>query len=337
MTKTAVVILNYNGEEFLRKFLPSVVEHSASADVIVADNGSTDASVAVLKKEFPRVKLLALDQNYGFCGGYNRALAQVDASYYVLLNSDIEVTPGWIEPIISLLDNHADIDAVQPKILSYHHKNEFEYAGAAGGFIDSLGYPYCRGRIFTKTEQDAGQYNDERQIFWATGACLFIRAKTYHRFGGLDESFFAHMEEIDLCWKINRTTQKVYYCGKSVVYHVGAGTLGYGHPRKTYLNFRNGLVLIYKHFDPTELVYKLPARLILDWLAAFIYLVKGQWKHTLAVLKAHLHFFQRLPENSVRRRALRREYPTYSRMSIHRGLIIVDYYLKRNRTFSNPK
>lgn len=337
MTKTAVVILNYNGEKFLRKFLPSVVEHSASAEVIVADNGSTDASCEILKKEFPGVQLLELDQNYGFCGGYNRALARIDASYYVLLNSDIEVTPGWIEPIVRLLDNHTDIDAVQPKILSYYNKHEFEYAGAAGGFIDSLGYPYCRGRIFTKIEQDARQYDDERPIFWATGACLFIRAETYHKFGGLDESFFAHMEEIDLCWKINRTPQKVYYCGKSVVYHVGAGTLGYGHPQKTYLNFRNGLALVYKHFDSTELVYKIPARLMLDWLAAFIYLVKGKPKHTLAVLKAHVHFLKFLPEHRVKRRVLRHQYPTYSRASIHKGLIIVDYYLKRNTTFSSPR
>ena len=337
MTKIAVVILNYNGEKFLRKFLPSVVEHSASAEVIVADNGSTDASREILRKEFPGVRLLELDQNYGFCGGYNRALRQIDASYYVLLNSDIEVTPGWIDPIVNLLDNHADIDAVQPKILSYYNKHEFEYAGAAGGFVDSLGYPYCRGRIFTKIEPDAGQYDDERQIFWATGACLFIRAETFHKFGGFDESFFAHMEEIDLCWKINRTPKKVYYCGKSVIYHVGAGTLGYGHPRKTYLNFRNGLALIYKHFDSTELVYKIPARLILDWLAAFIYLAKGKPKHTLAVLKAHAHFLKRLPENRAKRQAIRRQYPTYSRASIHTGLIIVDYYLKRNTTFSNPR
>lgn len=337
MTKTAVVILNYNGEKFLRKFLPSVVAHSPSAEVIVADNGSTDASLEVLKKEFPQVKLIEFDQNYGFCGGYNRALAQVSASYYVLLNSDIEVTPGWIEPVVQLLDSHPDIDAVQPKILSYHNKHEFEYAGAAGGFIDSLGYPYCRGRIFTKIERDSGQYDDERQIFWATGACLFIRSETYHKFGGLDESFFAHMEEIDLCWKINRTPQKVYYCGKSVIYHVGAGTLGYGHPRKTYLNFRNGLVLIYKHLDPDELVYKIPARLMLDWLAAFIYLVKGQPRHTVAVLKAHLHFFKRLPQNRVKRHAIRNQYASYSRASIHKGLIIVDYYLKRNKIFSNPR
>jgi len=337
MTKTAVVILNYNGEKFLRKFLPSVIEHSASAEVIVADNGSTDTSREVLKKEFPQVRLLTLDRNYGFCGGYNRALAQIEATYYVLLNSDIEVTPGWIEPIVAMLDNHADIDAAQPKILSYHNKHEFEYAGAAGGFIDSLGYPYCRGRIFSKIEHDAGQYDDERRIFWATGACLFIRAQTFHKFQGFDESFFAHMEEIDLCWKINRTPQKVYYCGKSVVYHVGAGTLGYGHPQKTYLNFRNGLALIYKHFDSTELVYKIPGRLMLDWLAAFVYLVKGKPKHMLAILKAHVHFLRSLPESRVKRQLLRQQHPTYSRASIHHGLIIVDYYLKRNTTFNNPR
>lgn len=337
MTKTAVVILNYNGEKLLQKFLPFVINHSFPGEVIVADNGSTDGSLNLLKKEFPRVKLLELDKNYGFCGGYNRALNQIDAAYYVLLNSDIEVTPGWLDPMVKLLDDNPGIDAVQPKILSYQNKTEFEYAGAAGGFIDPLGYPYCRGRIFTQIEHDKGQYNDEREIFWATGACLLIRAETYHKFGGLDEDFFAHMEEIDLCWKINRTRQKIYYCGKSAVYHVGAGTLGYGSPRKTYLNFRNGLVLIFKHFDPGEFIYKIPVRFLLDWLAAFIYLVKGQPKHALAVFQAHLHFFRLLPKNRIKRREIRKHYPTYSRTSIHAGLIIIDYYLKRNKTFNSPR
>ncbi len=233
MSRTAVVILNYNGEKLLRDFLPSVVQYSGSAEVIVADNGSTDGSVACLEQMFPAVKLIRLDHNYGFCGGYNRALQQVDADYYVLLNSDVEVTAGWLGPMVALLDKQPAVAAVQPKILAWARKDLFEYAGAGGGYIDFLGYPFCRGRMFKTVETDNGQYNDSRPIFWATGACLMIRREAYHRFGGLDEDFFAHMEEIDLCWKLQRANAQIWYEGQSTVYHVGAGTLGYESPRKT--------------------------------------------------------------------------------------------------------
>ena len=248
MSRTAIVILNYNGEKLLPQFLPSVLQHSADAEIIVADNASSDQSIALLKKNFPKIRLIQLDENYGFCGGYNRALRQIHADYYVLLNSDVEVTAHWLTSMTQLLDSHPGIAAVQPKILSYHQKEKFEHAGAGGGFIDSLGYPFCRGRIFDHIEEDTGQYNDELPVFWCSGACMMIRSEAYHAFGGFDEDFFAHMEEIDLCWKLHRTNQSVYYCGKSTVYHVGAGTLGYGNPRKIFLNFRNGLALIYKHF-----------------------------------------------------------------------------------------
>jgi len=337
MTKVAVVILNYNGEKLLRKFLPSVLLHSPQAEIIVADNGSNDGSLALLNQEFPQVKLILLDRNYGFCGGYNRAIDHLDATYVVLLNSDVEVTPGWLDPMIDLLDTHPDVAAVQPKILSYYHKTEFEYAGAAGGFIDALGYPYCRGPVFRQVEKDEGQYNDVRPVFWATGASLLIRTKTFKHFGGFDEDFFAHMEEIDLCWKINRTDQKVYYCGNSVVYHVGAGTLGYESPRKTYLNFRNGLFLLFKHLDPFELIYKMPLRISLDWLAALVYLMKGQPAHTVSILKAHIHFLRSLTTTRLKRKAIRSTYPAYSRANIHKGLIIVDYYLKRTQAINSPK
>ena len=240
MTKTAVVILNYNGEKFLREFLPVVIKLSGNAKIVVADNGSTDLSVELLKQKFPTVELIRLDNNYGFCGGYNRALKQVEAEYYVLLNSDVEVTPEWLEPLVALLDSSSDIAAAQPKVLSYNDKDHFEYAGAAGGFMDSLGYPFCRGRLFDITEKDTGQYNDTREVFWATGACLIIRSAVYHKLGGLDEDFFAHMEEIDLCWKVQRAGHKVYYCGTSHVFHVGGGTLSKSNPRKTYYNLRNG-------------------------------------------------------------------------------------------------
>jgi len=331
MIRAAVVILNFNGENFLRQFLPSVLSNTPEGEVIVADNGSTDQSLFVMEKEFPNVRVIKLDKNYGFCGGYNRALAQVKAHYYILLNSDIEVTPNWLTPMLDILDRDKSIAAVQPKILSFHQKNKFEYAGAGGGFIDTLGYPYCRGRIFDHQEEDEGQYDDEVQIFWASGASLVIRSEDYQKFGGLDEDFFAHMEEIDLCWKLQRDHHKVYYCGKSTIYHVGAGTLAYDNPRKIFLNFRNGLSLIYYHFDPSELLYKFPLRVFLDWVAALSFLLKGKPKNFAAVLQAHQEFFQKLGLHRSKRRALRLAYPTYARPTIHPGLIIVDYYLRRKK------
>lgn len=327
MSHTAVVILNHNGEKLLQQFLPSVLEFSNGAEIIVADNASTDQSIAVLKKDFPTVRLVLLDQNYGFCGGYNRALNEVKADYYVLLNSDIEVTKDWLSPLVKLLDDNPSIACVQPKILSYHHKNKFEHAGAGGGFIDSLGYPFCRGRIFDYVEMDEGQYNDEREIFWATGACMVIRSESFHRFEGFDEDFFAHMEEIDLCWKLHRVNQKVYYCGSSSVFHVGAGTLGYGNPKKTYLNFRNGLSLIYKHLSSAELIYKLPSRIILDWTASSTFLLKGDVGNCLAVLKAHVDFFGNIGRDKVKRKKIRQVSPGYSHAGIRHGLIILDYYV----------
>ncbi len=333
MSHTAVVILNYNGEKLLQQFLPGVIQYSQQAEIIVADNGSTDQSLAILARDFPSVRIITLDKNYGFCGGYNHALKQVDADYYVLLNSDVEVTQGWLDAPVRLLDNTREIAAVQPKVLSFRQKNNFEYAGAAGGLIDSLGYPFCRGRIFAHVEEDKGQYNDEVEIFWATGACMIIRSKLYHQFQGLDEDFFAHMEEIDLCWKLHRAGYKIYYSGKSTVYHVGASTLDYKSPRKTYLNFRNGLSLIFKHLGSNELIYKLPVRILLDWLAAVIFLIRFQPKNTLAVLRAHLHFFRNLSRDKAKRSAIHKEYPTYPRSVIAKGIILVDYYLKGRKQY----
>lgn len=338
MTKTAVVILNFNGEKLLPEFLPSVIEHSSGAEVYVADNASTDQSIALLKERFPLVKIIPLEKNFGFCGGYNRALAVIEADYFVLLNSDVQVTSGWLNPLQQILDAHADVAAVQPKILSYRNKNRFEYAGAAGGYIDSLGYPFCRGRLFNHVEEDHHQYDDEREIFWATGACFIIRSKVYREFNGLDEDFFAHMEEIDLCWKIHRTGQKVFYTGRSVVYHLGAGTLGYDNPRKTYLNFRNGLSLIHKHLDSGELLYKFPLRLFLDWIAAVVFLVKGSLKNSLSVFKAHADFFMSFKNHVNKRSTLRRKYPSYSTQTVYRGLILLNYYVKGIKKYpSNPK
>lgn len=334
MTTTAVVILNYNGASFLQQFLPTVLKHSPEAEVIVADNCSTDGSLAYMQTAHPGVRVIALDRNYGFCGGYNRALAQVEADYFVLLNSDIEVTAGWLQPMISLLDGDVLIQALQPKILSYKERGRFEYAGAAGGFIDRLGYPFCRGRLFAYAEEDRGQYNDVREIFWATGACLMIRAGVYRQQGGLDEDFFAHMEEIDLCWKINRAGGKVYYCGQSTVYHVGAGTLSYGSPRKTYLNFRNGLTMLLKHYDGWELVLKLPFRLVLDWVAANVFILQGQFGQAWAIWRAHLDFAGSAGRTWRKRRKIVTAYPAYSREHVYKGLIIADYYLRRKRAIS---
>ncbi|MBL0742900.1 glycosyltransferase family 2 protein [Chryseolinea lacunae] len=331
MSRTAVVILNYNGETLLPRFLPSVLLHSEGAEIIVADNGSTDGSVALLRQSFPQVRLVILDNNYGFCGGYNRALAHVQADVYVLLNSDIEVTPRWLSPLEELLQTRPEIAAVQPKILSYNKKDTFEHAGAGGGLIDALGYPFCRGRVFDSVEQDTGQYNDTTEVFWASGACLAIRANLFHQLGGFDEDFFAHMEEIDLCWKLNRARHKVYYCGQSTIYHLGAGTLGYNSPRKTYLNFRNGLSLIFKHLNPGELLVKLPLRMMLDWLAAVVFLLKGQAGNFNAVGKAHLHFVLHIGRDRRKRRLLRAIYPAYSKTSVFPGSVVFSYYMKGKR------
>jgi GT2 family glycosyltransferase len=326
---TAIVILNYNGEKFLRQFLPSVLAHSGDARVIVADNASTDSSLLVLKHEFPAVEVITFDQNYGFCGGYNRALKQISSDYYVLLNSDVEVSAGWLTPLIKLLDNDPSTAAVQPKILAWSQKDTFEYAGAGGGFLDALGYPFCRGRLFDVLEKDNGQYNDTREVFWASGACLVIRAGVYHTLGGLDEDFFAHMEEIDLCWRIHRVGQKVMYCGESTVFHVGAGTLSRSNPRKTYLNFRNGLALLFKNLPAFALLWKLPVRMLLDYVAALQFLLKGESQHARAVMRAHGHFMSALPSLSQKRRDLR----IYAHQAtLYPGSIVVAHFLlKKNR------
>ena len=331
MSRTAVVILNYNGEKLLRQFLPSVVQYSSEAEIIIADNNSSDRSVPFVQQTFPQIRIIQLDQNYGFCGGYNRALKQVVADYYLLLNSDIEVTPQWLGPMISVLDRHPTVAAVQPKVLSYHHKNKFEHAGAAGGFIDSLGYPFCRGRIFDYVEEDRGQYDDQREVFWATGACLMIRSEVFTKFGGFDEDFFAHMEEIDLCWKLQRAKHKVFYCGDSTIYHVGAGTLGYQNPKKVFLNFRNGLSLLFKHLNTGELFYKLPLRMLFDLLAAFQFLLKGEVRSFAAVIRAHLKFLFDLSRDVRKRSEIRKAFPTYSEAMIFKGSVVIDYFLKGKR------
>ena len=288
--RIAVVILNFNGAEMLRAFLPSVVDYSPEAEVIVADNCSTDASAQVMREEFPAVRYIQLEKNYGFADGYNRALAQVEAEYFLLLNSDVEVTQGWLAPMLEYMDSHPGVAACQPKLLSYKNKIEFEYAGACGGFIDKYGYPYCRGRIFDTVEEDKGQYDSVAELFWATGAALMIRAEDYRAAGGLDGTFFAHMEEIDLCWRLRSRGRGIVCIPQSCVYHVGGATLNKSNPRKTYLNFRNNLLMLYKNLPENELRHVMFVRALLDYVAAFKSLLSGDAAGCRAVLQARRDF-----------------------------------------------
>ena len=294
--KIAIAILNWNGQAWLQKFLPSVVQHSTGAEIYVIDNASTDESVSSLKQNFPTVKIVENDSNKGFTGGYNEGLKKIEADIYCLLNSDVEVTANWLEPVRSLFLSDQNIAAVQPKILSYSEKNKFEFAGAGGGFIDNLGYPYCRGRIFEKIEEDHGQYDDETEIFWATGCCLFIRSVDFHALNGFDERFFAHQEEIDLCWRLQNNGRKVFYTGKSTVYHVGGATLNKQSPKKTYLNMRNNLTMMFKNLRKRDLIWVIPARYVLDGVAGVYFGIKEGFPHFWAVIKAHGWIYAHMAE-----------------------------------------
>lgn len=292
--KIAIAILNWNGKSWLEKFLPNVLENSQSAEVYVIDNASTDDSVAYISTHFPSVKIVVNQQNHGFAGGYNEGLKQIHSDIYCLLNSDVEVTPGWLDPVAILFEKNPDIAAIQPKVLDYNRKNFFEFAGAGGGLIDNLGYPYCRGRVFENVEEDKGQYNDETEIFWASGCCLFIRSDDFWNQNGFDARFFAHQEEIDLCWRLKNSGRKIYYTGKSAIYHVGGGTLQKQNPRKTYLNIRNNLSMMLKNL-PSGKLYLIFIRLCLDGIAGIYFMFKHGFSHTWAVIKAHFGFYAQLP------------------------------------------
>ena len=330
--KVAVVILNYNGRKFLEQFLPNVIASCdpALAEVVVADNASEDDSVAFMREHFPNIRLIENGSNGGFATGYNLALRQVEAQYYVLLNSDIEVAPGWIEPVIAFMDADSQIAACQPKILSYYHKEQFEYAGASGGFIDKYGYPFCRGRIFQNLETDEGQYDTPMEVFWATGACMFVRADLYHQIGGLDDSFFAHMEEIDLCWRLKNVGYKVYCCPQSKVYHIGGGTLPKNSPRKTYLNFRNNLSLLVKNLPKHRVKRTILYRILLDWVAALKFLCEGCYKDCGMVFKAHWDFYRRLKSL----RAKRKENTHQLVSCIYKRNIVFDSIVRGRKKFS---
>lgn len=288
MRKVSVVILNWNGAEMLRTFLPSVVKYTNPelAEVCVADNGSTDNSVDIVRNEFPSVRLIPFKDNYGFAEGYNKVMNNVDTDYVVLLNSDVEVTEGWIEPILSYMESHKDVAACQPKILSYHDKKKFEYAGASGGYIDKYGYPFCRGRVFDSLETDNGQYDTPADIFWASGAAMFVRREVYVAVGGLDPKFFAHMEEIDLCWRLLSRGYRLVCIPESKAYHVGGATLKKENPKKTYLNFRNNLLMMYKNLPSDELRKVMIVRCFLDYLAVVFYILKFDFSNAFAVVKA---------------------------------------------------
>lgn len=332
MVKTAVVILNYNGRNYLETFLPKVNQYNDDYTIFIADNASTDDSVDFLQEHYPALPLIKLPHNLGFSQGYNETLKQIQAEYYILLNSDVEVTPRWSLPLIQLMENNPSIAACQPKILDYNDKSRFEYAGAAGGFIDYLGYPFCRGRLFDTLEKDTGQYNDTTPIFWATGACLAIRAEVFHSLGGFDKDFFAHMEEIDLCWRIRSSGLQVYYCGDSHVFHIGGGTLSKSNPHKTYLNFRNGLTMLYKNTEQKRLYRSIGLRIGLDLIAAIRFLVSGSPKETMAVLRAITHFVnQRVGSKQRREEHYKTKHPI---PEIYPRSIVKAYFIDKIRYFS---
>ncbi len=334
--KTAVIILNWNGRDLLEEFLPVVIKHSDSDDckVFVADNGSTDDSVDFVKQNFPGTPLIVFDENYGFAEGYNKAINQVDAEYVVLLNSDVETTPGWIEELTLFMDSNDEVAAAQPKILSYKERDMFEYAGAAGGYIDWFGYPFCRGRILESVEKDTGQYDTVKPVFWATGASLFIRMRDYIDVGGLDGRFFAHMEEIDLCWRLNSRGRKVVCVPSSVVYHVGGASLSKSNPKKMYLNFRNNLLMLYKNVPKRHIVATIIARFLFDFLAFLHLLFKGDFKSAVEVVRAYNDFYKmRASYKKIRKDNLRltkvKSIPTQ-----YKGSVLLRYYIGK-KTFDS--
>ncbi|RKR83928.1 hypothetical protein BDD43_4143 [Mucilaginibacter gracilis] len=332
--KVAVVILNWNGKHYLRDFLPSVLASTyPNLEIIVGDNASSDGSVEFLKEEYPTVTILTNDQNYGFTGGYNRILSRIQADYYILLNSDIEVTSGWIEPVIRMMEQDALIAAAAPKIKSFSNKALFEHAGAAGGFIDKFGYPFCEGRIFFEIEADRGQYQTSKEIFWASGAALFIKKKYWDECLGFDERFFAHMEEIDLCWRLKNMGLKVMYCAQSEVYHVGGGTLNTESPFKTYLNFRNNMVLLKKNLPFSRAIIIIPIRFLFDLMALFRFITEGKYKNAWAVSRAHQNFLRRLFTKNIT--TVKSRNRNYNLTGMYTRSLVLDFFVRKKKHFSD--
>ncbi len=334
-TKVAIVILNWNGKNYLGQFLPSVVKYSSgpSIAIYIADNNSSDDSIEFIRINYPDIKIISFDKNYGYARGYALALPKIDSDYYLLLNSDVEVTENWLGPLINLMDNDNSIAAVMPKIRSFNRREFFEYAGAAGGFIDKFGYPFCQGRILTHIEKDEGQYDELKEVFWASGACMFLRASAYSRTGGFDGNFFAHMEEIDLCWRLKRLGYSIYYCSDSVVYHVGGGTLPNDNPRKLYYNYRNSLFLLFKNVSQSGFITIMLPRMVLDSVSALLYLFQGKISFFFSVVQAHLHFYIRLPLLINKRRIFNRIIAKKRVSHIYPKSIVFKFFIKGLRTF----
>jgi len=335
--KTAVVILNWNGKKLFDTFLPSVIKYSDRDDtkIIVADNGSTDNSIQYLQEKFPAVELIDLKKNYGFARGYNLALKQIDAQYFILLNSDVEVSQGWLEPCIKILEEDKETAVVQPKILSYNQPDKFEYAGAAGGFIDLFGYPFCRGRILNRMESDHGQYDKSTPVFWASGACMFVKSEAFNRAGGFDEDFWAHMEEIDLCWRLKNRGYKIIYQPNSVVYHLGGGTLPYNSPQKVFLNFRNNQYMLFKNLSTPQFRRIFFTRILLDWVAAVKFLAGFNFKEFHAVIRAHSDLCKNLSNLIDKRKELQRFNNTKKHPEIFRRSIMWKFFIQRKHLFSD--
>ena len=326
--KVAIVILNWNGKKILEQFLPSVVEYSEKATIYVADNASTDKSISYIKEKFNKVTIIQNKTNGGYAKGYNDALQNVTEDLLILLNNDVEVTQNWLQPIINEFKRDASLIAAQPKILDFNNKRYFEYAGAGGGFIDRLGYPYCRGRIFNTIEKDKGQYNDINKIFWASGACFIVRNNEFKELNGFDENFFAHQEEIDLCWRIQQNGGIIKYIGNSTVYHLGGATLSNINPIKTFYNFRNSLLMLVKNIESSKVWIILFLRLLMDGIAGLNFLIQGKWKHTLAIVKAHFSFYSLLPQYINKEYKIRKAIKYY-----HIKSIVWNYFIRKNRTF----
>lgn len=333
--EVAVVILNFNGKKLLEKFLPTILKNSQPYTVIIADNGSTDDSILFLNKEFKNVQIIENKKNYGFSEGYNMALKQIDATYYILLNSDVEVNENWIEPLYKLMLENPNVAACQPKILDYNNKQQFEYAGGSGGFIDNYGYPFCRGRIFNSIEKDTLQYEEKQEIFWATGACMILKADAFWEVGAFDEDYFAHMEEIDLCWRLKNRGYKIYIEPKSFVYHIGGGTLNKTSANKTFLNFRNNLITLTKNHPINFLILKLIFRALLDGIAGLKFLIEGHPNHFFAVIKAHFSYYLSLKRTLNKRKKIILMGINLSKKNLYNGNIVFDYFLKSKKKFSD--
>jgi GT2 family glycosyltransferase len=325
-SSVAIVILNYNGRHYLEKFLPNIIRYSGNYEIWIADNASTDQSLEWIRSNYPSLRVLEIQENKGYAGGYNEALRHIKSDYYILLNSDIEVTENWVDPVITFMDSDSSIAACQPKILAYDLPTHFEYAGAAGGYMDYLGYPFCRGRIFDTREEDLGQYDDEKDVFWATGACLFLRASAFHKASGFDESFFAHMEEIDLCWRLLNLKFRVTYCGKSVVYHVGGGTLHKSNPKKTFLNYRNNLIMLFKNLPKGRRWKTVLIRLVLDGISSVRFMATGAWPDVIAIVRAHFAFYRMIPSLVKKNPRTRNRAPLY-----HRSVVWEYFVLGKHR------